>query len=171
MKKIIIAFLIIVAASVMVFWFLKTKQNQTQQQLKNPSQEAQIVAQIANTNFAIDTEGKIVPKASDNLAQLFLPQESSPEAGQKLEDQTTTFAIKLVGLLEKSDFHATSIRIISADNILAYDQKQTIAHFSAQKDAKVQVNTLQRVLAEARIGDDKIAKIDLRFENPVISNK
>lgn len=172
MKKIIGALLIIIIiATTAVFLIFKTKQNKTQPQSKNTSQEIPVVAQIASSDFAVNLEGNIVPRESNDYIQLFLPQETSPQAGQKLEDPTSTFAIELAGLLKKSDFHATSIRIIAQDNILVYDQKQTIAYFSAQKDPREQVNTLQRVLAEARIDDDKIDKIDLRFENPVISEK
>lgn len=171
MKKIIVALLIVGIVTAIGFLFLKNKHKKSEQQSNTQAVQAAIVAQIANTQFSVTIEGDIIPSTSDGLTLLFLPQEASPQAGQKLEDAASKFAIKLAELLKKSDFHATSIRILSADNILAYDQKQTIAHFSAQKDAKNQVSTLQQVLAEARIGDDKIAKIDLRFENPVISEK
>lgn len=171
MKKTIAAIFIVAVVAVAAFFFLKTKNNQTTRQSNTQAVQAKIVAQIANTQLSVDADGNVTPALSKDLTQLFLPQEASPQAGQKLEDPTVTFAIKIASLLEKSDFRATSIRIIAADNILAYDQKQTIVVFSSQKDARVQVNTLQQVLAEAKIGDDKIAKIDLRFANPVISNK
>lgn len=171
MKKIVAFAIIAVIITSAAFFFFKDQKNQTKQQANNPATQAKIIAQIANTQLSVDSDGNLVAAPFKDLVQLFLPQEASPQAGQKLEDATSVFVIKLAALLSKSDFHATSIRIITADNILAYDQKDTIAVFSAQKDAEVQVNTLQQVLAEARIGDDKIAKIDLRFANPVISNK
>lgn len=128
-------------------------------------------AKIANSQLLITAEGLVVSGKSDILPQLFLPPEVQAVPNEKVTDEISLYAAKLASLLAKSDFHSTNIRILSSSDIAVYDSKETVAIFSAKESANSQVDSLQQVLAKAKIGDDKIAKIDLRFEKPVITFK
>lgn len=130
-----------------------------------------ISAQLANTSLFITNEGQITDTPANNLPQLFLSFEATPQAGTKITNTTELFAVKIASLITKTDFRASSIRIVEGADVAVYDTKQTIAIFSSKKSPEQQVDSLQQVIGKARIGDDKIAKIDLRYENPVISTK
>lgn len=129
------------------------------------------VAKIANTQLLITAEGLVVSGKSDSLPQLFLPPQVQAVPNEKITDGISLYASNLASLLAKSDFHATNIRILSSSDIAVYDSREAVAIFSAKESANSQVDSLQQVLAKAKIGDDKIAKIDLRFEKPVITVK
>lgn len=135
-------------------------------------------AKIANTQLLITAEGLVVSGKSDSLPQLFLPSGVQAVPNEKITNEISLYAANLASLLTKSDFHATNIRILSSSDIAVYDSKETVAIFSAKESVNLQVDSLQQVLAKAKIGgaslregDDKIAKIDLRFEKPVITFK
>ncbi|KKS04034.1 MAG: hypothetical protein UU56_C0011G0028 [Candidatus Curtissbacteria bacterium GW2011_GWA2_41_24] len=55
------------------------------------------------------------------------------------------------------------------DEVVIYNQQGQLAIFSSKKDKEVQVDSLQQVISKAKIESAKIAKIDLRFDKPVIS--
>lgn len=143
---------------------------------KNPQQEQkaqtqQAVAQLAGTTLYVTEEGQVTDTTSKEVPQLFLTQEASASAGTKITDRSALFAIKLAALVVKTDFRAASIRLLDANSVAVYDTKETVAIFSPNKSLEEQVDSLQQVIGKARIGDDKIAKIDLRYQNPVVSTK
>lgn len=128
------------------------------------------VAKVAHTQYATTIEGKIIDEGAGNqLPVLYLLTSVSTE-GSQITDQSSLFAIKIASLLARTDFRLTTIRVLG-EEIVAYDAKEVIAHFSSQKDATLQVDSLQQTLAAAKIDGDKIAKIDLRFDKPVITFK
>lgn len=168
MKKILPIILITILA-IIIAVFAKAQFKE----VKNITGPAPIVpsVQIAQTNLFITADGKVVEGNFTNLPQLFLPQEVQASSGQTIEDQATISAAAIAAHLLKSDFHATNVRILENGVIAVYDSAQTVAIFSSKKSAKLQVDSLQQVLAEARIGDAKVAKIDLRFEKVTITYK
>ena len=120
------------------------------------------VARIASTVFSISVDGQVILGSDPNLPQFFLPSEATLSATQKSDDPLVLFVLNIIQGLEKSDFHATNVRVISPTEIAVYDAKETVALFTNKKSAVTQVDSLQQVLAKAKIDDDKIAKIDLR---------
>lgn len=168
MKKILSVILILTTAAIVAI-FAKTQLTE----VKKTTDSAPVVpsAQIAQTNLFVTADGKVVEGNFANLPQLFLPQGVQASSGQAIQDQATISAAAIAAQLLKSDFHATNIRILENGDIAIYDSAQTVAIFSSKKSEKLQVDSLQKVLAEARIGDAKIAKIDLRFEKPTITYK
>lgn len=129
------------------------------------------VAKIAGTEFLATTDGLITQGTRENLPTIFLPAGLSASSGQRLTDKVTLFTISLASHLLKSDFLATNIRIISDNEIAIYDAKETIAIFTPEESAESQVDSLQQVIALAKIDEQKIAKIDLRYKKPVVTFK
>lgn len=128
------------------------------------------VAKIANTQLATTASGLIVQDSQPNLPLLFLPTNTEISPGQKITDEISLYATKLAALLAKSDFHTTNIRIVNPD-IAVYDASNTVAIFSSSQSAEIQVDSLQLVLSKAKMGEQKIRKIDLRFEKPAVTFK
>lgn len=139
------------------------------------------IAKIDASELAITRDGQVSSNVSQNLPTIFLPSDlsakglSTTEAlvkeGQKITDPAVLFALDLTALLAKSDFAAQNIRFVENRDVAVYNTKGTIALFSTQKGAQKQVDSLQALLAKAKIDPDKIAKIDLRFDKPTIVNK
>ena len=127
---------------------------------------------VEGTQLTLREDGLISEQGSlKNLPKIFLPETIKAQAGAKIENPQVSFALKTTRELLKSDFTPTAIRILKPPDIAIYDSKGTIVLFSQEKAVDIQVDSLQSVFAKAKIDPTKIAKIDLRFENPVVTTK
>lgn len=159
----ILVFAVLIAVS--IFWFVSHSKSTRPLDETPPPEE---IVKIENTNLAIAVDGTI--SGSDkNLPQIFMPQNTAYSEGVKLDEPHILGALSIVKLLAKSDFLPTSIRFTSDTDLAVYNQQGQIALFSTQKQPQTQVDSLQQVLAKAKIDASKIAKIDLRFNLPVVS--
>lgn len=127
------------------------------------------VVKIAESNLSITEAGEVIEAKEQNLPILYAPRIASLTSGQKVFDKNLIVTVKIAGLLSKTDFHLATVRFVNSNEIAVYDREQTIAIFTTEKDAAVQVDSLQQVVANAKIEGDKIVKIDLRFDKPVIT--
>ncbi len=128
------------------------------------------VAKIADTNFTITEEG-VVSQEPTNGPSLFLGDRSHLKHGQKLNKPEVIFATRLAAVIVKSDFIASNLRILGPLTVAAYNREGVVVLFSPKKTAAEQVDSLQQILGKAKIDAIKIAKIDLRFEKPIIVYK
>lgn len=130
------------------------------------------VVRMEGTNFYATADGLIVSSHdSYQLPTFYFRQNQKLELGQKITDQVILDALKLAGILLKSDFAVSSIRVIASDEIVAYAKTNYLAVFTLQKEPDLQVDSLQAILAQSKIEPSKIAKVDLRFAKPVITYK
>lgn len=130
------------------------------------------IASIAESDFQITEDGLVIKKDDRlNLPTIFLSEgvKSTFNPNTKIEDKSIIAATKIAAGLLKSDFIPTTIRIIASDEIVVYSPQNGFVVFSSEKDIDFQVNSLQLILARSKIDASKIAKIDLRFDKPVIS--
>jgi len=141
--------------------------------LKITLPESQAVAKIPDSTLAIDNEGNVVNQIAEktNLPTVDFPKIKELQVGQKIEDPGALFALSLAKALNKTDYAVQSVRLVDQDTAAAYARQDLVALFSKNKDLDLQVNSLQQVLARAKIDESKISKIDLRFDKPVIENK
>lgn len=184
MKKLPVILVVVLALIVSATAVLQLQKNR-----RNLSQPTSLptpapVVKIEGTNLAITGQNQVVISQED-LPVLFLPASSSFVEGQTIEDNQIKFVTKLVAHMSKTDFQPRTIRIISADEVVVYDAFGKIVITTSLKSADSQVDSLQQTLAAAKIGraslreskaslredGDKISKIDLRFEKPVITFK
>lgn len=128
------------------------------------------VVKIEGTSSYATVDGNII---SGNFEKpvLFLSSGTKSQPITKLTDPTVLYSLQLASLIAKTDFTPTTIRITSDKEIVVYDHQGTIAIFTTQKTPQIQVDSLQQVLAIAKIGSSKIAKIDLRFDKPFVLYK
>jgi len=130
------------------------------------------LVKIEGTNLIIQKDGKTKEKVNEvNLPTIFLPSQSSYQKEQTVQDPIILAALEIVQFLTKSDFTLQNIRFTEGNDIAIYDTRGTVALFSPTKEASSQVDSLQSILSKAKINELKIAKIDLRFDKPVIVNK
>lgn len=130
------------------------------------------VAKIDGTDFAVSKDGRITDKVSfSSLPTIFLPSNVPASQNQKITDPVVLFALEVTSLIIKADFAAQNVRVVEGSNIALYDTNGIIALFSSRKPANGQIDSLQAILAKAKIDATKIEKIDLRFDKPVIVNR
>lgn len=130
------------------------------------------VLKIDGTDLALSENNIVTKNTSTNVTPTFFPPQGIKFAeGQKVTDQTALFVISLAADIQKSDFIISNIRIVEGDLIAVYSRDESVAIFSRHKDVKEQVDSLQAILAKAKIDSSKIEKIDLRFDKPILTIK
>ncbi|MEX2028336.1 MAG: FtsQ-type POTRA domain-containing protein [Candidatus Curtissbacteria bacterium] len=127
--------------------------------------------QIEGTNLYLAANGQVTDSAGSKKPVLYLTKSIEIAKNQKITDNQTVYAAQIAAGLTKSDFTVASIRLLDARDIAVYSPQEAIAIFSSDKDLNLQIDSLQQVLAKARIDATKIAKIDLRFDKPVVTFK
>ena len=132
----------------------------------------QPVAKIEGTNLAATKDGLLiqVPQKSQ-IPTIFLSYDQNVQVASKIVDEKVLFALQVAASLLKSDFVPQNIRILDLGDVAVYGNYNIVAIFSSSKDVDVQLDSLQSVLARSKIDAAKIAKIDLRFNNPSIIYK
>lgn len=127
------------------------------------------VAKIDGTDLLATADGLIIKQqVTTNIPTMYLPGNIKAQKGAKIEDSTVLSALGVTSALLKSDFTPASIRIIGSADIAVYSTNETVALFTTQMPAARQVDSLQSILTKAKIDASKIAKIDLRFDKPII---
>ncbi len=133
---------------------------------------SQPVVRLENSSLILTEEG-IVLEGGDTLSlpTLYTGKDLQLGPDQKVTDSGVIFALSVALNLSKSDFSLSNLRMIDGGSLAAYNQQDLVAIFSSNKDVDRQVDSLQLVLSKAKIDGTKIAKIDLRFDKPVIVYK
>jgi len=139
--------------------------------LKVTLEVSQPLVKIANSNLFLTGEGLVVEANIKDKPTFYLPGNSQVILGNKVEDESLLKVLEITAGLIKSDFTAQDLRILDKDSFAAFSQQENVVIFSLKKDAITQVDSLQLVLSKAKIDGTKIAKIDLRFDKPVIVYK
>lgn len=116
------------------------------------------------------TENNLVIKSDGNHVTpvFFPPQGTKFTEGEKVMNSTILFVIALAADVQKSDFVISNIRLVEGGYVALYSRQDFVAIFSQNKDVSTQVDSLQAILAKAKIDSSKIEKIDLRFDKPVL---
>ena len=130
------------------------------------------LVKVEDKNIFITEKGFVLENQNQgNLPAIFFDKEPELKPGEKIEDATVVFALSLISQIGKTDFVATSIRILNPVMISVYNRENQAVIFTSEKDANVKVDSLQLILSESKIDPSKIDKIDMRFVKPVITYK
>lgn len=130
------------------------------------------VVKIEGTDLMLTDDGQVVEEISaKDKPILFLPSEVKVVLGRKISQPVIIFAVQVTSKLLKSDFLPVNVRITGKEDVAIYNQQGQLAIFSSKKDIDWQVDSLQQVISKAKIESAKIAKIDLRFDKPVLTYK
>lgn len=134
--------------------------------------EKEAIAKIDSSQYSVTESGLIIDESSSmQKPKIFLPQGAQITLGQIIQDPAVLYALKLVKYLEKSDFMAANVRITEQGDIAIYSRQEAVAVFTKERSPESQVDSLQSIIAKAKIDPSKIAKIDLRFDKPVLVYK
>lgn len=130
------------------------------------------VAKIDGTDLLTTAGGEVIKQqVTNSIPTIYLPGNVKANQGTKFQDTEVLFALSVAGALLKSDFTPASIRMVGPEDIAVYSTNETVAIFTTQTPASGQVDSLQSIMTKAKIDAAKIAKIDLRFDKPIIIAK
>lgn len=169
MHKVFLVFIVLVVFVGAGFYLYKTFDDNKMEVVDLGPSVA--VLKLAHTDLALSEDGLVIAATGSNLPVLFLEQNKKVKIGQKINDQVVKFTIDLAKSLAKTDYTPVNVRILSSFEIAVYNSNGTIAIFSSQKPQEIQINSLQALLSQAKIDANKIAKVDLRFDKPIVTNK
>lgn len=137
------------------------------QELKISLEITKAVAKLEDNTNQLNEDGDVEKLINSNLPTYYDTKLVALKIGQRIDDPQILKSLKIASALASSDFQSTSLRFVD-DDFVAYNPQGTVAVFSLEKDANFQVDSLQQVLAKTKIDATKIAKIDLRFDKPVV---
>ena len=127
------------------------------------------LVKVGDKNIYLTENGFVLDNYDQkNLPTIFFDKETEFKIGERVNDEDTLYVLSLVSQIGKTDFVATSIRVLSPFVLSVYNRENQTVIFTTEKEVNVQVDSLQLILSESKIDPSKITKIDLRFEKPVI---
>lgn len=129
---------------------------------------SEVVVKVADTDFFLTQQGSVKRGDYDSKPTLHLLEANSLTENSQITNENILNGLKIAAGLTKVDFVADNLRQIDENSFAAYNQSDQAVIFSSKKDPNLQLDSLQFVLSKAKIDGTKIAKIDLRFDKPVI---
>ena len=130
------------------------------------------LVKVGDKNIYLTENGFVLDNYDQkNLPTIFFDKETEFKIGERVNDEDTLYVLSLVSQIGKTDFVATSIRVLSPFVLSVYNRENQVVIFTTEKKVNVQVDSLQLILSESKIDPSKIEKIDLRFAKPVITYK
>lgn len=121
-----------------------------------------------NKSFAVDKDGYVLaenPVTEEQLPLFYYLSDQELEINHMLESDTVPHALALSTKLWEMGIEIKTQKII--DTSLYIDGPQRII-FLLEKDVSEQVIPLQLILQKAKMDSTPIAKVDLRFDKPVV---
>lgn len=127
------------------------------------------VAKIDGTDLLASADGLVIKQqAQVPIPTIYLPGNIKAAQGARFTQNNILSALDITAALLKSDFTPSSVRIVGPEDIAVYSTNETVALFTTRMSTSGQVDSLQSILTKAKIDAAKIAKIDLRFDKPII---
>ena len=148
---------------------LKSKEatDSVMEQLTNkPSSMSAEMLDNSQEKFMVDQEGVVFDKDGEmNLAKVYL---ASPDLslGKKLDDSLINDLLRIIDKLKTFGIKSDDM-VVDKENLVLINSLPRIV-FRISNDIDNQLAALQLILNKARIDDDKLEFIDLRFDKPVI---
>ncbi len=118
----------------------------------------------------VDKSGLIFYKASISGMAVLVTDEGSAILGNLLNRPLDKFMINVVSQMKTTDISASLIIRIYGD-ILVVLKDKSFVWLTPTKEVDYQVEILKMIIEKYRIEGKGIAKIDLRFKNPVVEFK
>lgn len=122
-----------------------------------------------NLTALIDENGFVIERQENIKTNLpIIEVNLLPPVGEAVVDSNLLTALKLAQNLGWSYLPFIKISLLIPDSLQVDLPNNLVATFSAKKDIKHQVDSLQYLLSHSRMGNETIRGIDLRFKKPVI---
>lgn len=139
--------------------------NRVSLEVRNREPQAKIFI-VTNQESTPSAETAVGSFLVDNEGMLFA---GNQEAGLKIysENKNKDFK-KIISILNKIKFFGIEIMdVIVIENILLVNSVPKM-NFSLDKDSDMQLASLQLILSKAKIDEETIEFIDLRFDKPIV---
>lgn len=116
--------------------------------------------------YLVDKDGVVFSKTSqmENLPTIFLPSKIS--LGKKISEAQILKTLEVVNKLTSFNLLLKDLRIVGQDTLFVNSNPFLV--FNLEKDIKVQLASLQLILDKAKMNEESIEFIDLRFDKPII---
>lgn len=130
------------------------------------------IVSINDSDLQITKDGLLLSAQSSlDLPTITIDNSENLKNGDHISESVILHALLLSDKLFKSDFIPSKIKVSKKDGIVMTSSKLLIVEFSTSIDPDIQVDSLQSILGKAKIDAEKIEKIDLRFDQPVVTYK
>lgn len=120
--------------------------------------------------FLVNARG-LVLKISDqpgDLPVILMDSVKNVGVGQGFDQKEIIPTIEILSNLEARKLHPTMAKIISPQRVNIWLNNGTLVNVSLQKEANLQLDSLQVILARVKMEGKALREIDLRFDKPVI---
>lgn len=121
--------------------------------------------------YLVDQEGVLVEKTNNapDFPLLFLKELPDLAVGNKFEEGVAKDTITILVDLQWRLLKPRLAKIVSEREIEVWLEDDVQVLFSAKKDLKIQLDSLQLIFSRAKIEGEKLKRIDLRFDKPVLT--
>lgn len=142
-------------------------------ELKEQSTSNAFSSDISSHKFLVDKEGVIFlaePEVSEQQKQLDLPliyfQSANLEMGKTVDRRLIEGTVKVLEKTKELGLEVKEAKIYPEGVLLINMEPRTI--FTLRNKIDDQLASLQLILTQAKIDEDKMEFIDLRFDKPVV---
>lgn len=128
--------------------------------------EATNSSNLKSDNFIIDDEGVVFNKEKNaSLLNIFIKDENLM-LGKKISQFDIKKITKILRILNELRIFVKSVILSGEDSILIESNPQI--SMSSKENLDLQLASLQLILTEAKINEESIEFIDLRFDKPIV---
>lgn len=122
--------------------------------------------------FLVDEEGMVLREEKpDGLAVIEVGPEVSLVMGQKIAETTVLNSIIILTQSRYRLLPPLSAKFISSQDLEVKYQSGLLVLFSTAKEIKNQLDSLQLILERTKIEGERLERVDLRFDKPVVTEK
>lgn len=131
----------------------------------------QEIATFSAEFLIVDERGIIFQKTASplGLPVILTDYLKRKDLGQEIDYHPVCQSIELVILLSKLGLKPESVRVSGQEIQLQLGESLEV-FFSSEKEASIQVGSLQLILSRTKIEGKRLERVDLRFDKPVIIN-
>ena len=98
------------------------------------------LVKVGDKNIYLTENGFVLEGQNQgNLPTIFFDKEPELRPGEKIEDATAIYSLSLISQIRKTDFVATSIRILNPSMISVYNRESRVVIFTSEKDASLKL--------------------------------
>jgi len=120
--------------------------------------------------YLVDEQGVVVKKMEENqnLPLILFDSDPNLKAGEKIYQDEVLKTIEILMGMKLRLLEPKISRVINLGEIDIWLENGTLTLFNGEKEAQVQLDSLQFISSRSKIEGKQIKKIDLRFDKPVI---
>jgi len=135
-----------------------------------PRKAVVAIGQKESEFYLVDKEGVLLEKTSGstNLPLILTAAELQQEKGTKIKDQLLLTAIQILYQSQLRLLEPELLKLTSRNVAEVWLRGRTQVLFSLRKDIKEQLDSLQFIYQRAKIEGNRLQRVDLRFDKPVI---